>query len=102
MPKGTVKGPFYLLNSPNYPGTQHTYWVYVPAQYKAEEPAGLMVFQDGGGYAGEKGQWRVPVVFDNLIHKKEMPVTIGRDGFSRAMGFIGVPAMVIAREPGQT
>ena len=24
-----------------------------------------------------KGQFRVPIVFDNLIHKKEMPVTIG-------------------------
>src|SRR5947208_8145543 len=38
-----------------------------------------MVFQDGGGYVdvGDKGQFRVPIVFDNLIHKKEMPVTIG-------------------------
>ena len=36
-----------------------------------------MVFQDGGGYAKPDGAWRVPVVFDNLIHKKEMPVTIG-------------------------
>jgi enterochelin esterase family protein len=36
-----------------------------------------MVFQDGGSYVNEKGQFRVPVVFDNLIHKKEMPVTIG-------------------------
>jgi len=36
-----------------------------------------MIFQDGGGYVGEKGSFRVPIVFDNLIHKKEMPVTIG-------------------------
>ena len=36
-----------------------------------------MVFQDGGGYVNPKGQFRVPIVFDNLIHKKEMPVTIG-------------------------
>src|SRR5207249_3222094 len=33
--------------------------------------------QDGGSYVSEKGQFRVPVVFDNLIHKKEMPVTVG-------------------------
>ena len=36
-----------------------------------------MVFQDGGGYIKPDGNWRVPVVFDNLIHKKQMPVTIG-------------------------
>lgn len=36
-----------------------------------------MVFQDGGSYVNEKGPFRVPIVFDNLIHKKEMPVTIG-------------------------
>lgn len=36
-----------------------------------------MVFQDGGGYVSTNGQYRVPVVFDNLIHRKEMPVTIG-------------------------
>jgi enterochelin esterase family protein len=36
-----------------------------------------MVFQDGGGYQNPKGQYRVPTVFDNLIHKKEMPVTVG-------------------------
>jgi enterochelin esterase family protein len=36
-----------------------------------------MVFQDGGGYVKRDGSWRVPVVFDNLIAKKEMPVTVG-------------------------
>jgi enterochelin esterase family protein len=36
-----------------------------------------MVFQDGGGYQDKKGQFRVPIVFDNLIHEKAMPVTIG-------------------------
>src|ERR1017187_10124880 len=32
VPKGEIKGPF-TLPSKAYPGTQHTYWVYVPAQY---------------------------------------------------------------------
>ena len=32
VPKGEIKGPF-TLPSEAYPGTQHTYWVYVPAQY---------------------------------------------------------------------
>ena len=60
-----------------YPGTVRKYWIYVPKQYDAKKSACLMVFQDGGGYVKRDGAWRVPVVFDNLIHKKEMPVTVG-------------------------
>jgi enterochelin esterase-like enzyme len=60
-----------------FPGTVRDYWVYVPAQYDKEKPTALMVFQDGGSYVNEKGDFRIPVVFDNLIHKQEMPVTIG-------------------------
>ena len=60
-----------------YPGTTHDYWVYVPAQYRADRPACVMVFQDGVAYAHPDGPVRVPTVFDNLIHKGEMPVTIG-------------------------
>jgi gluconolactonase len=60
-----------------FPGTVRDYWVYVPAQYQPSSPAALMVFQDGGRYVSEEGRWRVPVVFDNLIHRGEMPVTIG-------------------------
>ena len=48
----------------------------MPAQYDGSKPASVMVFQDGQGFASETGSYRVPVVFDNLIHKKEMPVTI--------------------------
>jgi len=60
-----------------YPGTQRDYWVYVPAQYRPEAPAALMVFQDGGRFVAEDGRWRVPIVFDNLIARGDMPVTIG-------------------------
>ena len=60
-----------------YPGTTHDYWVYVPAQYDSSKPAAVMVFQDGAGFVNETGHSRVPIVFDNLIHKGEMPVTIG-------------------------
>ncbi len=59
-----------------YPGTTRDYWVYVPKQYDAANPASLMVFQDGGGYENPGGQFRVPVVLDNLIAKKEIPVII--------------------------
>jgi gluconolactonase len=60
-----------------FPGTERDYWVYVPQQYDASRPAALMVFQDGAGYVKQDGNWRVPVVFDNLIAKGEMPVTVG-------------------------
>ncbi|MEA3213014.1 MAG: hypothetical protein QOE70_6071 [Chthoniobacter sp.] len=60
-----------------FPDTTRDYWVYVPKQYDGVKPACLMVFFDGGGYAKADGASRVPVVFDNLIAKKEMPVTIG-------------------------
>ena len=60
-----------------FPGTVRDYWIYVPAQYQPESPASVMIFQDGGSYVNTNGQFRVPIVFDNLIHKGEMPVTIG-------------------------
>jgi enterochelin esterase family protein len=76
VPEGKVT-EYDWNNSKVYPGTVRKYWVYVPAQYNPAKPAALMVFQDGGGYVKRDGAWRVPVVFDNLIAKKEMPVTIG-------------------------
>ncbi len=76
VPKGKVTGPL-KWKSKVYDGTVRDYWVYVPAQYNAEKPACVMVFQDGATYVNPQGQFRVPVVFDNLIHKKEMPVTVG-------------------------
>ncbi len=60
-----------------FPGTIRKYYVYVPAQYDSARPAALMVFQDGHTYIKEDGDFRVPVVFDNLIDKGDMPVTIG-------------------------
>jgi enterochelin esterase-like enzyme len=60
-----------------YPGTERKYWIYVPAQYDGTKPACVMVVQDGQGAVAENGQYRMPVVFDNLIHQGEMPVTIG-------------------------
>ena len=69
VPKGEVL-KFSFEQSKIFPGTYRDYWVYVPAQYKADQPACLYVNQDGI-------QWQTPTVFDNLIHKKEMPVTIG-------------------------
>jgi enterochelin esterase-like enzyme/sugar lactone lactonase YvrE len=75
VPQGKVtSGEF--SQSKLFPGTKRQYSVYVPAQYKQEQPAALMVFMDGSGYARENGDFRVPIVFDNLIHQQAMPVTI--------------------------
>ena len=76
VPKGRVEGPF-VWPSRIFENTVRQYWVYVPAQYDAAKPAAVMVFQDGHAYVSADGNHRVPVVFDNLIHKREMPVTIG-------------------------
>jgi enterochelin esterase family protein len=75
VPKGKLSK--HRWTSTVFPGTVRDYWVYVPAQYDPNQPACVMVFQDGFTYLNDKGQFRVPIVFDNLIHKKEMPVTIG-------------------------
>jgi enterochelin esterase family protein len=76
VPKGEIRGP-YTLPSQVYPGTQHTYWVYVPAQYHPAVPAAIMVFQDGQAFEDEKGDMRAQNVMDNLIYRREIPVMIG-------------------------
>ncbi len=70
---GVPKGELIKLsfeNSKIFPGTTRDYWIYVPAQYNPDHPACVYVNQDGI-------QWNAPVVFDNLIYRKDMPVTIG-------------------------
>src|SRR5215471_3697257 len=70
---GVPKGEVIKLSfdhSKIFPGTYRDYWIYVPAQYKPGQPASVYVNQDGLKYDA-------PTVFDNLIFKKEMPVTIG-------------------------
>lgn len=75
VPRGKVTERFWKSNV--FANTERKFWVYVPAQYSPAEPAALMVFQDGGAYVGETGDFRVPIVFDNLIARGELPVTIG-------------------------
>ncbi len=76
VPRGNVTEHVWK-DSNVFAGTIRRYYLYVPEQYDAAKPAGLMVFQDGHAYIDEDGDFRAPVVFDNLIHKGEMPVTIG-------------------------
>ncbi len=69
VPEGEVL-KFSFENSKIFPGTYRDYWVYVPRQYDPAKPACVHVNQDGV-------QYLAPVVFDNLIHRKELPVIIG-------------------------
>jgi enterochelin esterase family protein len=76
VPRGRIEGPF-VFKSKVFDNTVRQYWVYVPAQYDAARPAAVMVFQDGHKYVNVEQEYRAPVVLDNLIHKREVPVTIG-------------------------
>jgi len=69
VPKGEIL-KFVYNHSDIFPGTQREYLVYVPAQYKPHIPACVYINQDGM-------QWKATTVFDNLIYKNEMPITIG-------------------------
>jgi len=59
-----------------YDGMKSEYWIYVPAEYKPDTPAALMVFQDGGGYTDRDGNNPALNVIDNLIAEKKIPVLI--------------------------
>lgn len=75
VPKGNVIK--FVCKSDLLKETHRECYIYVPAQYNPNKAAALMVFQDGHAYVNKEGDFRVPIVFDNLIHKKEMPITIG-------------------------
>ena len=70
---GVPKGEIIKLSfdkSKIFPDTVRDYWIYVPAQYKPDKPACVFVMQDGI-------RFEAPTAFDNLINKKEIPITIG-------------------------
>lgn len=68
-PKGEVIR-FTFAKSKIFPGTVRDVAVYVPRQYDPKKPACVHVNQDGI-------QFNAVAVFDDLIHKKEMPILIG-------------------------
>jgi enterochelin esterase family protein len=76
VPHGEVKKMPPFEASQVFPGSTHEWSLYVPKQYDAAKPVCVMIFFDGNGYAKADGASRVPVVFDNLIAKKDMPVTL--------------------------
>lgn len=80
VPPGVPTGEtiaFDWNDSTIFPGTVRKFWVHVPTQYDPSTPASLMVFQDGWWYLDPDGQVRGATVLDNLIHRGDIPVTIG-------------------------
>jgi enterochelin esterase family protein len=75
VPKGRFIGP-KVIPSNVFPGTQHTYWVYVPAQYDPAQPAAIMIFNDGQAMMAEPGDVQAHHVLDNLIFRREIPVML--------------------------
>jgi enterochelin esterase-like enzyme len=76
VPHGKLEGPFEF-HSKIIAATVRRYWIYVPAQYSNKSPASVLVFQDGQRATNPEGSLRIPTVLDNLIAKKDIPVTIG-------------------------
>ena len=77
---GVPKGKFTetkVIKSDVFPGTQHTYWVYVPAQYDPAQSTAVMVFNDGQAMKAEPGDVQAQNVLDNLIFRREIPVMLG-------------------------
>ncbi len=75
VPSGTLSDKNTHV-SKIYDGMKSEYWIYVPAQYKPETPAAVMVFQDGGGYIHRDGNNPTLNVIDNLIAQKKIPIMI--------------------------
>ena len=76
IPKGKWVGPT-IIPSAVFPGYQHTYHVYVPAQYDLAIPTAVMVFNDGQAMMAEPGDVQAHNVLDNLIYRRENPVMLG-------------------------
>ena len=76
VPLGKFTAPL-VIPSQVFPGTQHTYWVYVPAQYDPAKPTAVMIFNDGHALMAEPGDVQAHRVLDNLIYRREIPVMLG-------------------------
>lgn len=76
VPRGRLEGPFEF-HSEIIAGTVRQYWLFIPAQYTANEPSAVAIFQDGQRATNPEGSFRAPQVLENLIHQGAIPVTIG-------------------------
>ncbi|HEX8836020.1 MAG TPA: alpha/beta hydrolase-fold protein [Candidatus Acidoferrum sp.] len=77
VPSGTLSDKI-THTSKIYDGMKSDYWIYVPAEYKPDTPAALMVFQDGSFYTDRNSATLLVLsAIDNLIAQKKIPVMIG-------------------------
>jgi enterochelin esterase-like enzyme len=76
IPTGSVRQMEPHL-SQIFADTTRDWWLYLPAKADPSQPLAVMVFQDGHDYVKPNGAWRVPAVFDQLIHEGTMPPTVG-------------------------
>ncbi len=69
IPHGTLT-EMPVWKSAIFPRTERRWWVYVPAQVRANPdiPAAVMVMQDG-----EWSRWYLPNLLDNMIYKGDIP-----------------------------
>lgn len=71
IPKGAMIKDMHVADDRSiFPGTEREYQIYLPAGFDNTKPVPFMVFQDGAIY-------QAPVVFDNLIAKKDIPPLAG-------------------------
>ncbi len=73
--RGKMHGPI-ALESTTYPGMKTNFWFYVPAQLKADQPAPVMIWQDGEKYADHDKPARLLHVLDNLTADKRIPAMV--------------------------
>jgi enterochelin esterase family protein len=70
-----------LADSKVYPGVPHQFWTYVPADYDKSKSACVMIFLDGRAFLGTNPNpnfsLQMPVLMDNLIHDKQIPIMVG-------------------------
>ncbi len=70
-PKGSLIEDVHIARADSvFPGTERAVKIYLPPGFDREREWPFMVFQDGVIY-------QAPVVFDNLIHKKDIPPLVG-------------------------
>lgn len=72
IPHGTLT-EMPVWKSAIFPRTERRWWVYVPAQVRAnpDVPAAVMIMQDG-----EWSRWYLPNLLDNMIYKGDIPPTV--------------------------
>ena len=72
VPAGKIT-KYHMPDCSKYPGVARDYWIYVPATYRSNQTACLIIYLDGYNYISN---CNAQYVMDNLIYKKEMPVSI--------------------------